>query len=288
MVKRTRIQHPAWGGRKIKAYLERRGYRDIPAASTITEILRRKDLINPEEAEKHKPFQSFEMEKPNELWQMDFKGYFKLTEGGHCHPLTIIDDHSRYLIGLKACSNETHKTVQEYLCQVFSYYGLPDRMLMDNGSPWGNSQDHPYTMLTGWLIRLGIKVSHGKPYHPQTQGKDERLHRTLNEEVIRQFPMTNLNQSQIIFDQWREIYNNDRPHESLKMGTPCEHYHISSKPFLRFLAPITYPPDFIVRKVDQSGGIYFQNKRHRISKAFRYSIVGLHQDEDNDDIVNVS
>ena len=259
----------------------------IPAASTITEILRRKDLINPEEAEKHKPFQRFEMEKPNELWQMDFKGYFGLTEGGNCHPLTILDDHSRYLIGLKACPNETKKTVQEHLCEVFSYYGLPDRMLMDNGSPWGNTQEHLYTMLTAWLIRLGIKVSHGKPYHPQTQGKDERLHRTLNEELIRRYPMTNLTQCQISFDQWRDIYNNDRPHESLKMDTPCEHYQPSSKLFPEVLAPLIYPPGYTVRKVDQNGWIYFQNKRHRIGKAFRYSVVGLCHDETCDDIVNV-
>ena len=287
LVNETRKDHPAWGGRKIKAYLKRRGYDQIPAASTITEILRRTDQIDPEEAKKHKPFQRFEMERPNELWQMDFKGYFCLTEGGNCHPLTIIDDHSRYLIGLKACPNETRKTVQEHLCEVFSYYGLPDRMLMDNGSPWGNTQDRFHTMLTAWLIRLGIKVSHGKPYHPQTQGKDDRLHRTLNEELIRRYPMDNLTQCQISFDQWRDIYNNDRPHESLKMGTPCEHYHPSSKPFPKSLPPITYPPDYTVRKVDQSGGIYFQNKRHRIGKAFRYSVVGLRQDETCDDLVNV-
>lgn len=287
LVKKTRTNHPAWGGRKIKAYLERKGNNHIPAASTITKILRRIDLIDPEEAKKHKPFQRFEMEKPNELWQMDFKGYFGLTKGGNCHPLTILDDHSRYLIGLKACPNETRKTVQEHLCEVFGYYGLPDRMLMDNGSPWGNTQNHFYTMLTAWLIRLGIKVSHGKPYHPQTQGKDERLHRTLNEELIRRYPMANLTQCQISFDQWRDMYNNDRPHESLKMDTPCEHYQPSSKPFPKFLPPITYPPGYTVRKVDQSGGIYFQNKRHRIGKAFRYSVVGLRQDETCEDIVNV-
>lgn len=126
LVKGVRLEHPAWGGRKIKAYLGRKGYDNIPVASTITEILRRTDLIDPEEAEKHKAFQRFEMEKPNELWQMDFKGYFSLTEGGNCHPLTILDDHSRYLIGLKACSNETHQTVQEYLSEVFSHYGLPE------------------------------------------------------------------------------------------------------------------------------------------------------------------
>ncbi len=286
LVRKARMQHPAWGGRKIKTYLERRGYDHIPAVSTITEILRRKDLINPEEAQKHKPFQRFEMDNSNELWQMDFKGYFSLTEGGYCHPLTILDDHSRYLIGLKACSNETRQTVQEHLREIFGYYGLPDRMLMDNGPPWGNSLDHPYTMLGLWLIRLGIKVSHGRPYHPQTQGKDERFHRTLNEELIRRHPMTNLEQCQIIFDQWRDIYNNDRPHESLNLDTPCEHYQPSSKSFPKFLEPIVYPSSYIVRKVDKSGVIYFKNKRYRIGKAFRHTVVGLCKN-DEEDTVNV-
>jgi len=287
LVNGARTDHPAWGGRKIKAYLERKGHDNIPAASTITEILRREDSIDPKEAEKHRPFQRFEMEKPNQLWQMDFKGHFRLAEGGDCHPLTILDDHSRYLLGLRACSNETHQTVQEQLREIFSRYGLPDRMLMDNGSPWGYDQGHPHTALTAWLIRLGIKISHGKPYHPQTQGKDERLHRTLNEEVIRHYPMTNLRQCQIAFDHWRPIYNNERPHESLEMDTPCEHYQPSSKLFPKLLPPITYPPGYIIRKVDQSGGIYFQNKRHRISKAFRHLVVGLCQDENCDDVVNV-
>jgi transposase InsO family protein len=287
LVNGSRKQFPAWGGRKIKTYLERRGYDHVPAASTITEILRRRELINPEESEKHKAFQRFEMDKPNELWQMDFKGYFDLAEGGNCHPLTILDDHSRYLIGLKACPNETRETVQEHLTEIFDQYGLPDRMLMDNGPPWGNIQDHHYTMLTAWLIRLGIKVSHGKPYHPQTQGKDERLHRTLNEELIRRYPMTNLAQCQLSFDQWRDIYNNDRPHESLKMDTPGEHYQLSSKLFPRSLPPFTYPPDCIVRKVDQNGSIYFQNTRHRVGKAFRHAVVGLCNDEICEDRVSV-
>ena len=131
----VREQHPAWGGRKIKAHLKRKGQRQPPSASTITEILRRNDKINAEEALKHKPFQRFEMEQPNQLWQMDFKGYFALEEGGYCHPLTVLDDHSRFLLGLKACPNETSQTVREQLSTIFRCYGLPERMLMDNGSP---------------------------------------------------------------------------------------------------------------------------------------------------------
>ncbi len=144
MVVQVRKEHPAWGKRKIKSYLERRGHSQLPTSSTITEILRRNDQIDAEEARKHRPFQRFEMEQPNQLWQMDFKGYFALESGGYCHPLTVLDDHSRFLLGLKACRpNQTGQTVQEQLSGIFRCYGLPERMLMDNGSPWGNDADSP-------------------------------------------------------------------------------------------------------------------------------------------------
>ncbi|NIR98045.1 MAG: transposase family protein, partial [Gammaproteobacteria bacterium] len=116
--------------------------------------------------------------------QMDFKGHFAL-DAGRCHPLTVLDDHSRYAVGLYACGDERTGTVQGRLSEVFRRYGLPERMLMDNGSPWGDDGTHPYTPLTVWLLRLGVGVSHGRPYHPQTQGKDERFHRTLGAEVLR-------------------------------------------------------------------------------------------------------
>jgi len=104
---------------------------------------------------------------------MDFKGHFPLAQG-RCHPLSIIDDHSRYSLGLRACSDETEATVQGVLTAVFRCYGLPDRMLMDNGSPWGSSHaEHRYTSFELWLLERGISVSHGRAYHPQTQGKGD-------------------------------------------------------------------------------------------------------------------
>lgn len=139
----VRAAHPAWGGRKIKAYLERKGQTCIPSASTITAVLKRNDCMDAEEALKHQPFQRFEMEHPNQLWQMDFKGFFAMEEGGHCHPLTVLDDHSRFLLGLQACPNQTRQTVQEQLTGIFRCFGLPERMLMDNGRPWGFDADTP-------------------------------------------------------------------------------------------------------------------------------------------------
>jgi len=274
-VAEVRQEHPAWGGRKIKAYLQRKGYPQLPSPSTITEILRRNDQIDAEEARKHRPYQRFEMEQPNQLWQMDFKGYFSLEEGGYCHPLSVLDDHSRFLVGLQACPNETRQTVQDQLSGIFRCYGLPERMLMDNGSPWGDDRDSPHTILTAWLIRLGIKISHGHPYHPQTQGKDERLHRTLQDELLSRYTLLNLPDCQVHFDRWRNLYNYERPHEALDLQPPVSRYQPSPRPFPEVLPPILYNTSDIIRKVDQSGKIYFQNRVFRVGKAFRHNPVAL-------------
>ena len=275
MVVDVRRAHPVWGGRKIKAYLENKRQTGVPSASTITEILRRNDQIEAEEALKHKSFQRFEMEQPNQLWQMDFKGYFLLGEGGYCHPLTVLDDHSRFLLGLKACSNETRQTVQEQLTSIFRCFGLPERMLMDNGRPWGFDADAPHTRLTAWLLNLGVQICHGRPYHPQTQGKDERLHRTMQAELISQYSLSNLQECQSCFDQWRDIYNFERPHEALQMQPPISRYQSSSTQFPETLPPIFYDTHDIVRKVDESGKIYFKGRVFRISKAFCHYPVAL-------------
>lgn len=275
LVVEVRQAHPAWGGRKIKAYLEHKGHSRLPSPSTITEILHRNDQINAEEAPKHRAFQRFEMAQPNQLWQMDFKGYFALAEGGYCHPLTVLDDHSRFLLGLKACPNETSQTVQEHLSEIFRCYGLPERILVDNGSPWGHGADSPLTILTVWLIRLGVQIYHGHPYHPQTQGKDERLHRTLQTELLSLCPLPNLACCQLSFDGWRDSYNYERPHEALDMQPPISRYQPSPRPFPEILPPIFYDTGDIVRKVDVLGRISFHNRNFRIGKAFRHTEVAL-------------
>jgi len=271
----VRADHPAWGGRKIRRVLQNQGTSGVPAASTITAILHRHQQIDPVESLKHHPLQRFERERPNELWQMDFKGYFALPGGGYCHPLTVLDDHSRFLVGLKACPNETSETVQRQLTAIFRQFGLPERMLMDNGSPWGDDWVTHHTIFTAWLLRLEIAVSHGRPYHPQTQGKEERLNRTLKDEVIRRQALTDLDQCQAAFDHWWRLYNYNRPHDALDLATPASRYEPSPRPFPEVLPPVTYPEDDVIRKVDQSGKIYFRNRYFRVGKAFRYQPVAL-------------
>lgn len=274
-VLKVRRAHPAWGGRKIQWQLAQEGMQSPPAASTITAILSRNEILEPEESLKHRPVQRFEMEYPNQLWQMDFKGYFEMANGALCHPLTVIDDHSRFLVGLKACPYEHSRAVQKHLRDIFGAYGLPERMLMDNGAIWKGF----HTKLTFWLVQLGIQIVHGRIRHPQTQGKDERLHRTLKNELLIRQPFYDLNDSQSKFDAWRTSYNYERPHQALAMQTPASLYQPSPRTFTGNLPPLEYATGDILRKIDCLGKLQFQGRKFRIGKAFKHSLVALRPTE---------
>jgi transposase InsO family protein len=246
----------------------------VPSASTITAILRRTGHIAPEESSRHQPWKRFEAAAPNDLWQMDFKGHFEIP-GGRCHPLTALDDHSRFSLRLQACTDETHITVQGHLIDMFRRYGLPRQMLFDNGPPWGSNAEHPYTLFTVWLMRLRIGVIHSRPHHPQTMGKEERFHRTLKAEVLQYCTGEALDVCQERFDAWREVYNLYRPHEALGMAVPASRYCLSSRQFPETLPPIEYGPDDQVRKVQQGGMLNYRGRAFRISKAFYGQPVAL-------------
>lgn len=267
-VVKLREQHPAWGGRKLRRRLQSMGQSDVPSASTITEILRRRDLLGQPGQRPSQPYQRFEHEQPNELWQMDFKGHVAMGGGGRCHPLTVLDDHSRYALVLEACGNEQGETVKAVLIKTFRRYGLPQRMLTDNGSPWGCSEECPWTKLTVWLFRLGIKMSHGRPRHPQTQGKDERFHRTLVMEVLRIGMGADLAGYQKRFDPWREIYNHERPHEALGLEVPASRYRVSQRVYPEKLPEWEYPSGDTVRRVQLAGQIKFRGVVWEVGKPF--------------------
>lgn len=259
-------QQTHWGGRKLRRRLHDMGFSDVPAASTISDILRRHDLIEAGESEKHRAWQRFEQAEPNELWQMDFKGHFA-TERGRCHPLTVLDDHSRFCVTLSACANERASTVKHRLTASFRQYGLPERMLMDNGAPWGSDAQHTMTVFTVWLIRLGIRPCHGRPYHPQTQGKEERFHRSLKAELLGHRCFKDLAHCQREFDPWRELYNFERPHDSLNLEVPAKRYRASSRDFPERLPPIEYASHDEVRVVRERGDIFFKGYRLHICNA---------------------
>jgi transposase InsO family protein len=263
---RVRQQHHAWGGEKIATVLMRQGLAGVPGPRTVQNILKRRGLIDPEQAASHRPCQRFEHPESNDLAQMDYKGHFAIATG-RCHPLTVLDDHSRFVLLLHVCADETTTTVQSLLIATFRRYGLPRRMLMDNGSPWGDDRSHPWTPLTVWLLRLGIAVSHGRPYHPQTQGKVERFHRTLKTEVITGRTFADLRDCQKQFDRFRQLYNCERPHQVLNKDVPISRYTPSPRPYPETLTPIEYGPDDIVRTVHDAC-ISFQGRRCRVGRAF--------------------
>ena len=139
LVVELRKKHPAWGGRTLRKRLQVLGHTEVPSSSAITRILHRHNLISKSDSQKHRRFVPFEREAPNELWQVDFKGDFEMTCGKRCYPLTILDDHSRYSLGIVACGKQTRAKVTECFREVFLKYGIPRAIYVDNGNPWGNS-----------------------------------------------------------------------------------------------------------------------------------------------------
>jgi transposase InsO family protein len=197
---------------------------------------------------------------------MDFMGHRALAEG-RVHPLTLVDDHSRFALLVAACANEQQETVLDPLTVVFRRYGLPRAILTDNGSPWATAGMGGITTIEAWLLRLGIRVIHGRAYHPQTQGKVERFHATIAAEVFAQRHLTHLGDAQHHFDRFRTTYNQERPHESLDYAVPVSRYQISSRPFPDPLPPVTYGPDDLVQLVTKHGSITWQGRRRYISQG---------------------
>lgn len=280
----VRELHSAWGGRKIRRRLEMDGLAGPPAVSTITEVLRRHGRIHPEESRKRGPMQRFEREFPNELWQMDFKGGVPTGEG-MCHPLTVVDDHSRFAICVAACGDQREETVQPLLIQSFRECGLPDRMLMDNGSCWGCGESR-YTQLGAWLLRLEVGISHPRFYHPQTQGKNERFNRTLKAEAIRGHEFASRKDCQRAFDHFRRVYNHDRPHEALNLQTPASRYCPGRRGYPETLPPISYEAQDVVRKVGPAGYISYCHDHYQVGRAFTGEPVAL-RPTDTDGVLEV-
>ncbi len=265
-VLQVRHKHPAWGARKI-AHVLLRDEGVMLASSTVNSVLRRHGCITQQASQASTPWQRFEHETPNSLWQIDFKGHF-VTGAQRCHPLTVLDDHSRFNVVLQALGNEQRGSVQPVLQRAFEKFGLPDRINADNGPPWGSpAEPGGLTGLQVWLTRLGVRVSYSRPMHPQTNGKDERFHRTLKAEVLARHEMRDLQDAQKHLARWRHVYNYERPHEALKMQTPASRYRLSSRRMQGELPPIEYLRGDLVRKVQKNGWIFLQGRQIRLSKA---------------------
>jgi transposase InsO family protein len=164
---------------------------------------------------------------------MDFKGDVALSHG-RLHPLTVIDDHSPYAVVLQAADNERHLTVQDAAQAAFERYGLPEVILTDNGSPWGDPGERSLTKFGIWLIEHGVAPWHSPRYHPQNHGKNERFNRTLKIELLDRRTFGDLAQAQHAFDAWRHRYNHHRPHDALGLAVPADRYQPSRRSLIWF------------------------------------------------------
>jgi transposase InsO family protein len=269
----VRDAHPAWGARKIRRRLEAQ-HESAPVASTVHAILSRNQRI-PAPAQPTQ-YTRFEHPAPNDLWQMDFKGRFPLGDRQLCHPLTMVDDHSRYALCLQACTNEQSDTVQKYLESTFRRYGLPNAFLVDNGVPWGTCSEVRWTKLRVWLLKLGISVIYARPHHPQTKGKNERFHRTLKAEVLSMTAFRTARELQKAFDRWRHVYNTERPHQSLEYDVPVNRYRPSSRSLPSKLPEPEYEEGAIVRRASaQKANFRFGKRRWRVPEAFRGELIAI-------------
>ncbi|MBE7159364.1 MAG: IS481 family transposase [Rhodospirillales bacterium] len=282
-----RQQHPAWGGRKISRRLHDLGLASI-APSTVTHILHRHGLIDSQASDAARPWQRFEHDTPNSLWQIDFKGHFP-TLAGRCHALTLLDDHSRFNLRLHALTRTDTGSVREQLIEVFQRYGMPARINADNGAPWGSpsASGRSLSELAVWLIRQGVQISFSTPHHPQTNGKLERFHRTLDVEVIKGRHFVDVDSVQRSFDAWRASYNCERPHEALGLQAPVQCYRPSAVAYSTTLRPIEYPAGDEVITVGWNGFIRFRNRKVRLSSALHRLPIGIRPQQENDGVHEV-
>ena len=247
-----------WGGRKIARCLASEGVH--LACSTVDRILERRGLIP--SSSRHKPaVKRFEREAPNEMSQMDFKGWYPLRRKGQCHPLSILDDHSRFLQGLYALPGQKTEPVKKCLISSWNLYGVPQSILCDHGSPWwATSNGHGLTKLSVFLIRQGINILHGAVGHPQTQGKIERFHRTLDQSIRHRGAPRTLEEFQTAFDEFRERYNDLRPHEALGDDPPSRHYQPSLKAYEPNPREWEYPEGAKVLRVRDHGCVSIRSR----------------------------
>lgn len=258
-------QQYGWGSRKLRCLLAREGVR--LGRATIDRILRRRGLVST--GTRHRPaVRRFERSRPMELVQMDFKGPYKLPNGSVCLPLSLLDDHSRYALALAPLKSTHGVRVQRVLERSFERYGLPEAMLVDHGTPWWSSTNgHGLTRLGVFLIRQGVRLVYSGIGHPQTQGKVERFHQTL-EAWLQHHGVPGTHRGfQDALGSFRREYNEVRPHEALRLETPSEHYRPSVRCYRPHPLPWQYPVGADVRQLVNNGCFYEAGRYHFVCQA---------------------
>lgn len=279
----VRRAHPSWGPLKVRAYLERRApATDWPAASTIGELFDREGLTVKRKIRRRGPPSSAPFahcEAANDVWCIDFKGWFLTGDGKRCEPLTLTDAYSRYLLRCQALARTDTDHVWPVLDAAFREFGLPHCMRSDNGPPFASLGAGGLSRLSVKLIKAGVTPERIAPGKPQQNGRHERMHLTLLKEIASP-PARTLRGQLKRLRSFQRLYNEERPHQSLDDATPADRYQASSRRFDGVLRKPQYADDQDVRSVRQNGEIKWLGNTIYISEALIGEPVGLAEDQD--------
>jgi putative transposase len=278
----VRREHPTWGPLKVRAFLERKfGRTAWPAASTIGELFDREGLTVRRKLRRRSPPSSApfaDCEAPNDTWCIDFKGWFLTGDGKKCEPLTITDAHSRYLLRCQALARTNTEHVWPVLDAAFREFGLPNYMRSDNGSPFASRGAGGLSRLSVMLIKAGVTPERIAPGKPQQNGRHERMHLTLLQEVADP-PARTMREQHERLRNFQRFYNEERPHQALDHATPADCYEASSRRFDGILRQPEYGDDQAVRSVRHNGDIKWQGNTIYINEALVGEPVGLTETE---------
>lgn len=279
---KLRLKHENWGGRSIHEVLSRK-YNDVPSSRTIDRILERSSLVAKRRKARSRYVSDGTIIKPkesNDVWTADFKGWWRMKNGEICYPLTIRDEHSRYVINLSAHESPSFRVVKRQFKECFEKYGLPKYIRSDNGGPFAAMYAlQGLSQLSAWWVSLGILPNRTKPASPYMNGAHERMHRDIKHDLQRN-PERNILDQQKAFDKWIQYFNLERPHQALKMKTPAECYSESVRIYDSIEPEYQYSSQLEVRKVDCRGHIYWNNNKHFISGSLVKRKIGIKR-EDN-------
>lgn len=278
-----RLRHPSWGPKKLLWTLQKRQPQlELPSRTTVAEILKRNDLVLAKKRPRpvgHPGRPSMAVNKPNDCWSVDFKGQFRTGDGVYCYPLTVTDNHSRYLLACQGLPGTLLEPTQAMLTKVFKEYGLPSRLRSDNGAPFAAYTLGRLSRLSVWLLKLGVMPELIEPGKPQQNGRHERMHRTLKDETLKP-PAANARVQQRKFNVWRREFNEDRPHEAHDGLTPHDVHVTSSRRMPSKLLAPEYPDRFEVRYVSANGGMRWYKKWVNVSSVLIGEYVGLEEVDD--------
>ena len=274
-----RRKHPTWGPKKLRDLLIKlHQIADPPAESTIGAVLKRNGVALRKRRRRgvfRLPLQDLtHPESANDVWTVDFKGWFRTLDGARCDPLTVMDLHSRYLLCAKLLPGQTVRATKPAFTALFKRNGLPRVIRVDNGSPFASMGIGRLSELSVWWTHLGIRVEFIKPASPQENGAHERMHGTMKAEAVNP-PSTNPVAQQQRLDRWRKGYNEARPHEGIGMQRPIQRYQSSPRRFSGSIKPLRYPRPFKTLNVSVSGFVSWKGNAYFIGDALSKSRLGL-------------